>query len=532
MWVQDENGEWFDDGLPEEEFPEVPGARPFMPAPSRYDTRQLEPRGDRSYSIPATDPAVLMDARRKTELDKLIAKPRLFNNVSYETQPGVSPRGSVEPGMITGYGTRVMLKKPGESAWLTPGGAEASPEYVGDIQDIMGKMDRGEMSETQLKERIKSQEGRPPGPKPSEGVIDRMEFTKVHMTEKDPELQERAEKATREWENSIPYTSRALKPNEFNMKRAEVRKAFYNEYRNEELQILGSYITDRQKEEAAKAKSLVIQALEEKLGRDATYQEKQTAVENAAIRMTGAKAKATTEAKGTFKDWTPEAKEQEFTLHMITGKPPVSAAGLGGNDRQQYGKEYAQWKVDKGIRPQDVGLMQADYKSGDMSLRNMTKQEAPMEAFVGNINKQIDKVKQLYDNNDRTGLRLIDLPVRELKMRAVGSGDEAVKASYLLEISNEIGKLSSGASASVQQLSDSAKEDWKKVHDPNLSLSEIMKVVNATRDQANMRLSTWKAAKETVRNQIKSIGDLEGGINPIAEPQVPNKPKFIIKKVE
>jgi hypothetical protein len=139
-------------------------------------------------------------------------------------------------------------------------------------------------------------------------------------------------------------------------------------------------------------------------------------------------------------------------------------------------------------------------------LKNMSKQEAPMNAFVLNINKQIEKVKQLFDNNDRVGLRLLDLPVRELMVRAKGSGDEAVKASYLLEISNEIGKLSSGASASVQQLSDSAKEDWKKVHDVNLSMSEIMKVVNATRDQANMRMDSWREAKEQVRKQIQGIG--------------------------
>ncbi len=213
-----------------------------------------------------------------------------------------------------------------------------------------------------------------------------------------------------------------------------------------------------------------------------------------------------------FKTWTPEAKQQEFMLHAITGRPPVNAAGLGGNDRRQYAKEYAQWKVDSDIRPQDVALMQADFRAGDMSLRNMRKQEAPMEAFVLNINKQIAKLQTLYKPGDRTGLRLMDLPIRELRMRAKGSGEEAVKASYLLEISNEIGKLSSGSSASIQQLSDSAKEDWKRVHDPNLSGKEILKVVNATRDQANMRLSTWKSAKEVVRSEIGMLGGSAGAV--------------------
>jgi hypothetical protein len=206
-----------------------------------------------------------------------------------------------------------------------------------------------------------------------------------------------------------------------------------------------------------------------------------------------------------FSSWTPEAKKQEFKEHMITGQPPVNVRGLAGNDRQIYAKEYAQWKVDNQFSPQDVALIKSDYKAGDMSLKNMTKQEAPMSAFVLNINRQISKIEELYKANDRIGLRLIDRPIRELRVMAKGSGDEAVKASYLLEISNEIGKLSSGASASVQQLSDSAKEDWKKVHDPNLSMKEIMKVVNATRDQANMRISTWKEAKQEVRKNIMKL---------------------------
>jgi len=254
--------------------------------------------------------------------------------------------------------------------------------------------------------------------------------------------------------------------------------------------------------------SLSKRILESKLGRPATDEEIQKGMEESAARGTQLKTEATERGKqaGGFTEWTPEAKQQAFMFNMITKEPPVSTKGMAAGDRKVYAKEYYQWQTDKGYKPGDIALMQSDYRAGDMSLKNMSKQEAPMAAFVGNINKQIDKVSALYDNNDRTGIRLLDLPVRELKVRAVGSGEEAVKASYLLEISNEIGKLSSGASGSVQQLSDSAKEDWKKVHDVNLSFKEIMKVVNATRDQANMRMQSWRDAKEEVRSMIGGLG--------------------------
>lgn len=207
-----------------------------------------------------------------------------------------------------------------------------------------------------------------------------------------------------------------------------------------------------------------------------------------------------------FKNWADPIKENQFKLKMITGKDPK----FGFGDRSSYNAfnhEYGQYMVKNNISPADASLIQADYRAGDMSLKNMSKQEAPMSAFVLNINKQISKVEEMYKANDRTGLRLLDTPLRDLKVKALGSGDEAVKASYLLEISNEIGKLSSGASGSVQQLSDSAKEDWKKVHDVNLSLKEITKVLNGTREQANMRMQSWRDAKEEVRKSLGSIGE-------------------------
>ncbi len=214
-----------------------------------------------------------------------------------------------------------------------------------------------------------------------------------------------------------------------------------------------------------------------------------------------------------FKNWDRPEQVTAIQSKMITGKDPRFAFG----DRSSYNSfnhEYNKYINDKGFSARDVSLIQADYRAGDMSLKNMTKQEAPMSAFVLNINKQIDKVQQLYNNNDRVGLRLLDLPVRELRVRAKGSGDEAVKSSYLLEISNEIGKLSSGASGSVQQLSDSAKEDWKKVHDVNLSMKEIMKVVNATREQANMRMQSWREAKQEVRQSLGSVGNEKSNLEP------------------
>lgn len=206
----------------------------------------------------------------------------------------------------------------------------------------------------------------------------------------------------------------------------------------------------------------------------------------------------------TFASWTPEEKETEFKRAILSGKD-YKFSNRDAQSTSDYKKEISSWINSRGLTPATIGRIQSKYKSLDMSLKNMTKQEAPMSAFVMNINEQIKKVEQLYNEVDRTGARLVDLPIRELKTKAMGSGKEANLASYLIEISNEIGKLSTGSSASIRELSDSAQKQWGKIHDPNLSFKEIMTVLNGTRDQGNMRLDTWRKSIGNVEQEMDSL---------------------------
>jgi hypothetical protein len=206
-----------------------------------------------------------------------------------------------------------------------------------------------------------------------------------------------------------------------------------------------------------------------------------------------------------FNTWTPEAKSQEFMEFMITGQPPVNVRGLAGADRQAFGKEFAQWKVDKGFKPQDIALMKADYKAGDISLKNMAKQEAPMEAFVQNINTQVNYAKTLFDKLQRTDIRALNVPMRELRTKLKGSGLEQTYELFMQEISMEANKLAQGSASSIQQLPEQSRKEWLRIHDVNLPLKEILPVLEGTKNMANMRLSTWKEAKEVVRSNIQNL---------------------------
>jgi len=165
-------------------------------------------------------------------------------------------------------------------------------------------------------------------------------------------------------------------------------------------------------------------------------------------------------------------------------------------------------------------------KAIQSTLSKQYAQRGAMGSFVKNLNKQLEKVEsRMKDIQSRVGVRALDLPWRELRTRFVGSGHENVLAGYMKEISAEISKLSQGSTASVAQLSDTQQKEWDKIHDPSLSLKELLIVLDGTREMANMRL---ESTDEEIVETEKMLDNIR------VEKGLPseNKSRFKIIKVE
>jgi hypothetical protein len=220
-----------------------------------------------------------------------------------------------------------------------------------------------------------------------------------------------------------------------------------------------------------------------------------------------------------FKNWEPEEKEKAFQAKMITGKDQRFAFG----DKSSYNSfnhEYNKYLTRKGLTAGDVARMQTDYKAGNSSVSFQRKNYDMMNGFAQNIDLQIQKVQKIYGEIQRTDIRLLDKPIRDLKVIAKGSGKEANLASYLIEVSNEIGKMSTGSTASIRELSESAQKQWQKIHDPNLSIKELMTVLRGTHDQAQMRLQTTKLAMDATRQMITGLAEEKENITDKSKGQV------------
>ena len=151
-------------------------------------------------------------------------------------------------------------------------------------------------------------------------------------------------------------------------------------------------------------------------------------------------------------------------------------------------------------------------KSLSASLASQQKSRGAMGSFVQNINGQVDKVEKIMTEVvDRFGVRALDVPWRNLKIVAIGEGDERVLESFTKEISVEIYKLSMGSTASVAILPEAGRKEWEKIHDVNLSWPQMKKVMEGTRDMANIRL---KSVNDEIKRTIENLANVRKLDNP------------------
>jgi len=237
------------------------------------------------------------------------------------------------------------------------------------------------------------------------------------------------------------------------------------------------------------------------------------------VTVAGEKDKARTQSQGSFSSWTPEDKAFWFDQQIATGAPTVR---FGFGDRKSwndYNKEFAAYARDQGVTGEDQVVAKADYKGLTSSLAQQQKNAGMMGSFVSNLNKQVDRVDAVgNDIVKRVGVRALDMPIRKLKTEFIGSGNENILAAYTVEISNEIGKLSTGSAASIRELSVEAQARWAKIHDPNLSLRQLEIILNETKAMGNMRMESVneeiQRTKELLRGKKGSNSSAQGSAKP------------------
>ena len=149
---------------------------------------------------------------------------------------------------------------------------------------------------------------------------------------------------------------------------------------------------------------------------------------------------------------------------------------------------------------------QADTKAIQSSMNFLDKQLSSMGSFVANLEMQVDKVSELSKDLKTFDTRLLNIPLRIMRGKIAGSPLQAKYDMYLSEIESEIGKLATGATGSVAELSASAQEKWAKIHDKNLSVKDMLSLLEETKEAARMRRQSVQIQLDLTRERMRTPG--------------------------
>ena len=221
---------------------------------------------------------------------------------------------------------------------------------------------------------------------------------------------------------------------------------------------------------------------------------------------------------------------------LLTGKMPSLGRGKSSTKvRLGIAKSAARQALDAdglGIvdepnkTPAEAALgmltAQSDTKSIQGALNFLDKQVSSMGSFVTNIGLQVEKVNELSADLKTFDSRILNLPLRAVRGKIAGSALQAKYDMYLTEIESEIGKLATGSSASIAELSTSAQEKWASIHDKNLSVKDMLSLLDETAKAAKMRLDSVEGQLQKTRTRMVNREGVQGAVaTPAAVQQTP-----------
>lgn len=203
---------------------------------------------------------------------------------------------------------------------------------------------------------------------------------------------------------------------------------------------------------------------------------------------------------------TKESSRMEGAKYLLTGK--LTFTGMSGQGRTAMINDATAIAKERGWTPNMILRMQTDFRAMDKSVTNQRKNYDMMNGFVINMDKQMERFRELYKDFPRSQYRLLNIPIVKLRQVALGIGEEAAAAAILVELGNESGKLSTNSAASIRELSESAQKQWGKIHDNLLSPKEIEKVLVTTKNLGHDRLTSTKDAMDFTLQGIESLGEV------------------------
>lgn len=210
-----------------------------------------------------------------------------------------------------------------------------------------------------------------------------------------------------------------------------------------------------------------------------------------------------------FGDGTADFTDQQidYMADMYNLRGTLPALGMGKSAlRTAILQRAADRAAGRGADANKVVSEQGEVKGLTQSLGFQEKQLGMMRSFVDNLKYQVDRVEEIGKDIASFDTRLLNVPLRLVRGRIAGSANQAKYDMYITEIESEIGKLATGSTASIAELSQGAQERWAKIHDKNLSIADMLSLLKETANAGDMRFKSVQNAAEETRRRLSQVG--------------------------
>ena len=237
-------------------------------------------------------------------------------------------------------------------------------------------------------------------------------------------------------------------------------------------------------------------------------------------------AKNQKETGETFANLAPDKKDIWYEQYKVTGKlPPFAWKDKEGRD--SFIEGYADYLASTGTSGIDAAVEKAKYSANSSALRDLTKREQLVSSFTNRIDANSKVVENLARKYEQTNSRLLNVPINALKAQ-LGSGEWQSLNLALTSLSNEIAKVESG-SLGIAEVSVSQAERMAKIHDPNLSVNDLMKVINTGKELSKTSKQAFKQQKMDLETEMKGKSG-EGETPAASNAPVATKGKTLVKQ--
>lgn len=224
----------------------------------------------------------------------------------------------------------------------------------------------------------------------------------------------------------------------------------------------------------------------------------------------------------------PEVIDRLAKKYITTGKKPIDARGNKNNELNRLAIIRAQeMQAEKGISVSDTFFNVKDREALTGSIGQQEKNYGMMRSYISNLKSQVDKTKELMDDLKlRTDIRIFNKPIDYVKRKLSGNPELAKYGLYLGEIQTEITKITSGATGSVAEPSEGAREKWEGIIDGSMSVNDMESLLTEVSHAADLRLKSVEEALQATRARRSEIGE------PQIKPEGPPKGTPYYKMVD